>query len=738
MADRFFIAPYDQESGVQTNIRPWLIPDTAFSVLENSYVFRGRVIKRFGSTWLNNNPLLSRLRVSVGVTSGLGVLAGFVPRNALNIPIATPAIGQQFSIDTTIFTVQSLGNPTTLAKTGAATIAEFDTTTGAFNFTGVTANTIVFYYPALPVMGLLTFENTPISDERLIAFDTRFAYEYGTGWNRISGENAPGDATWTGSDIDFFWGASWSGVDPAERVFYVTNFNQTEPNFLRYMIGSTWHSFNPQINNGPDYLFSARIIVPFKNRLVALNTWEGPDLLTQRNFGMRARYSKANASPFAANSWNQDIKGNGNAIDAATMESIVSVEFIKDRLIVFFERSTWELAYTGNQVQPFVWQKINTELGAESTFSVIPFDQVILGIGNVGIHACNGGNVERIDTKIPQEVFVINNVNSGPERVYGIRDYGPEMVYWSFPNTKSTADQPFPNQVLVYNYRTGTWAINDDSITAFGYYQPSEGINWSSELITWDSEITWDEATVSERARQVIAGNQEGFTFVVDFEVHTNASVLQITNAIVSGNNVLLTVIDHNLRANDFIYIERCVWDTGNDLNDQIFKIELIPPTKDTILISVNNYAGNIYFGGGLISRVSQVNITTKQYNFYATKGRNAYVSKVDFLVDKTDAAAYQVNYAVSTSSVPLSQQSINNGTIMGSGTLDTFPYALYPYEESSDRLWHPVYFQADGEVIQFQIIMNDGQMKDTDMRKDDFQLHAMCIHAIPTSQRLQ
>ena len=58
----------------------------------------------------------------------------------------------------------------------------------------------------------------------------------------------------------------------------------------------------------------------------------------------------------------EDLPGFGNAIDAATQEAIVSAEFLKDRLIVYFERSTWELVYTGNQIYPFTWQKINTEL----------------------------------------------------------------------------------------------------------------------------------------------------------------------------------------------------------------------------------------------------------------------------------------------------------------------------------------------------------------------------------------
>jgi len=49
--------------------------------------------------------------------------------------------------------------------------------------------------------------------------------------------------------------------------------------------------------------------------------------------------------------------------DAPTTEAIISVGFIKDRLIVYFETSTYELAATGNGVLPFIWQKLNTEFG---------------------------------------------------------------------------------------------------------------------------------------------------------------------------------------------------------------------------------------------------------------------------------------------------------------------------------------------------------------------------------------
>src|SRR5690606_15469211 len=141
-------------------------------------------------------------------------------------------------------------------------------------------------------------------------------------------------------------------------------------------------------------------------RLLLFNTveaaWDpGTSTYIYTNYTNRCRFSK-NGNPLDADAW-YDLPGfsGGFITNAGTKEAIISVQFIKDRLIVFFERSTWELVYTFSETDPFIWQKINTELGVESTFSGVPFDKVVLGIGNVGIHACNGSNVERVDQKIP-------------------------------------------------------------------------------------------------------------------------------------------------------------------------------------------------------------------------------------------------------------------------------------------------------------------------------------------------
>jgi len=752
--DRFYIGPYDKNSGLRQDVKPFVIPEEAFSQLTNAYVFRGRVRKRFGSRWLSNTQLGTRLRINIGTTDGSGNFTGFVPTNTVtSAPIATPEIGQMFSIGAQVFTVYQLGTPAGMLISGTATVATFNTTTGAVVINGADALTTVYYYPALPVMGLLSAEVPNVNNEPTYAFDTRFSYRYiNGGWERLNGETTPNAAYWLGSNSQFFWGTTWTGANAADKIFFVTNFNIGEfvavnhPFNMRYLtVALSWTDFTPQIDAVPNYLFQAQVLVVFKNRLLAFNTYEGTTAAGSINYQNRVRYSQIGDPTDVVNGWRQDIPGRGNAIDAPTTEAIITVEFIKDRLIVFFERSTWELVYTGNQAYPFSWQQINTELGAESTFSIVPFDKVAIGVGNVGIHACNGSNVERIDSSIPDLVFSLHNDDNGVQRVYGIRDYYVEMIYWTYPDATDSATFPYPNKVLVYNYKTGTWGINVDSITVFGYFQPSVGILWSSTTVFFSSSLIWGSGPSIAKFRQVIAGNQEGFTFLITADDGINSENLQITQMSINNNIITLTVIDHNLN-NDtltdtqFVYLDNIIG-TGNLnlLNQMIFKIIGSTITRNTIDVEYQDAAGTIiagtYAGNGTLASVSKIDIYTKEYNFYANQGRNAAIQKVDFLVDATAGGQVTVDMYTSSSVEPLIPQS--GGALLGTSVLETSPYPTIPYEAHQERLWHPVYFQAEGEYIQFQITQTDAQMLNELVRIADFQLHSIIITGQPTSQRL-
>ena len=836
--DRFMIAPIN--SGQRSDLRPWLIPDDAFQILYNAYVFRGRVRKRFGSYLMNQSvaanvaQLYSRLAIQLPSTDGSGDATG-------NVPGIVYAPGQLFAIANQIYTVQTTGTPVTMLNTGAGT-GTYDTSSGAYVFSGATATSPIYFYPATPVMGFILYEDDMLNNEPVFAFDAQFAYQFTGGfWVRLSSESLAGAATWTGNDSQFFWGYTWRGAFNSEYYLFVVNFNYVTASsaafdYARYWDGAQWNFYYP-ILNGAFRLITARIVLPFKDRLIFLNTVEnnegvnvgttnsstgnfsgtvsgytytpGQQFLvgttvysiisdtagaqamgvtviyntanpnsptpptatfnvstgaiaitghnnnpnavvyflpnstptigsggTQFQYVNRCRYSW-NGNPISANAFVDTIGGGGNYADAPTKEQIVSAEFLKDRLIVYFERSTWELVYTGNEILPFRWQQINTELGAEATFSTVPFDKIIVGVGNVGIHACNGSNVERIDNDIPDDVFNIENNNNGVYRVYGIRDYKVELVYWTFPDDSNATE--YPNRVLVYNYKTGSWAFNIDSITAFGYYQSQPSTVWLNNFTTWEeNEEEWNSGEIESHFRQIIGGNQEGFIFIIDPDISRNAPALQITDiAVFSGDLVLFTVINHNLVSLEYIALENIqgTITAPGGLNDTIYPVYL-PFTADSFLVQIPGLTGD-YNGGGTVARVSNLNIYTKQYNFYVQDGRNAYINKVDFYVDNETDGQVTVDYLVSSAVDPLTDEGFASGAVTGTGALDLSPYALYPFEQGQVRLWHPIYPLAEGECIQLHIYLSEAQIVVPEIAWSDFQLHAMTFYASPTS-RLQ
>lgn len=749
--DRFLIAP--SQTGLQTDMRAWLINDDAWSTLDNAYIFRGRLKKRFGSRLMGSGwssaltePLFSRLRINLGNTDGAGNIAG-------NVPGAIFKVGQLFSVGDEIFTVTVTGAPGVMLTTGASTVHTYDTTTGAYVITGAAAATPLFFYPAEPVMGFTNYEVGAINNFPSYAFDTQFIYVFtGGAWARS------GTAVFHGTNLNFFWTTNYRGATANITSMFTTNFNATigapggndDPMYYTND-GATWASFSPYtiFLTGGNFVQTCRLIVSFKNRLLLLNTIEqataGP---TNTAYVNRCRYSH-NGSPFANNAWLEPNNTNAGStadgagfLDAPTEEQIISAEFIKDRLIVYFERSTWELAYTGNALLPFVWQKLNTELGSESQNSTVPFDREVLTIGNTGVHACNGSNVVRIDNKIPDQIFEIVDKNLGVQRVAGIRDYFVEMVYWCFPSIEQNSANVYPEKVLVYNYKNGAWAFNDESITAFGYFEQQLGTTWTSTTLSWeDANMAWASGTVQAQFRQVIAGNQEGFIFIVDSTVSRNARYLQISAVTQMGPFANLTIIDHTLNDDDYIAIENLQGVTfTNPQSDTpgsyIFQVAFI----DTNTVAVLSTFTGVYTGGGTASRVSNFNFQSKQWNPYVNKGQNVYLARIDFGVQATDAGQVVVDYYPSATELSMVDEGTVTGAIMGNNVLETSPYdpIYYPLEQEQERLWHPVYFQTEGECIQLAIYMNKQQITNPLIAFEDFELEGLVLHTMSVSTRLQ
>lgn len=801
--DRFMIAPIN--TGLQQDVRPWLIMDDGWEYLQNVYCFRGRIRKRFGSLLMGTTQINSRLRINIGNTPG----PVNIPNSGSSIQLQ---IGQMFSVGTDIFYVYRLGNVTTYSTNSGAT-ATINTTVpnNTVTFTGEPAGTAIYWYPALPVMGIAQYESGAINNHPTYAWDTKYVYTWSSiGWER---SGATQNALWHGTNLNFFWVANWQGTltdQSSPPVMLVTNFNATlgtpKPAATDDPIwytpnGSDWYPLNatsemfgmgaanssafyflpaysgtPQTEYTGPFVQTCRIIIAWKNRLLLLNTIENDNANHNGTGNATAYVNRCRFSfygtPFARNAWyepNQsdadtsstavefnNIAAGGGFVDAATEEQIISAEFIKDRLIVYFERSTWELAYSGNEQQPFNWLKINTELGSQSTFSTVPFDQAILTIGNTGIHDCSGSNVKRIDNKIPEEIFEFQTKNNNTLRTVGIRDYVNELTYWTFVSDLESPTQNYPNQILVYNYRNESWALNDDCFTFFGYFEQQTDTTWASSApLTWEqANGTWISGVKQANQRQILAGTPEGFIVRIAADISRNAPSMQITNITFNADyTVTLNIINHNFTDSgsafgfpDYILVENVIADAATmvAINGKIFPVSIINGDLNNIKIGDSAQQplplSGTYAGGGTGTRVSNTQLLSKQFNPYADKDRNVYVQRVDFAVMKTQFGQLTIDYYPSATEVSMIAGGQATQSIMGTSILETTPYdpSLYPLEQYQQRLWHPVYLQSEGNCIQLAMYLSEQQMTNYPVALSEFELEAMTLFCCPTSSRMQ
>lgn len=646
-------------TGVERDIEPWLLPEDAFPNLEDCYLFRGRIQRRRGFIQLGR------------LVSGIGV--------------------------------------------------------------GATFNN-------LPVMGLRTRELTDINEEQLIGFDTIKANRYSNSSKSFIdiSFNQPGNVapfSWTGSDSDFFWTENYLSAFWATNnvLGFQANPIVTNPAFgdgIRFYDGAQWFNFLPQIDS-VNFLMGALLIVAYRNRLVMLNTVEGSAFGTSTRFRQRARWSQngtpyyaAGAVPagqdptfFQVDAWRSDVTGKGGFIDAPTSEAIISAQFFKDTLIVFFERSTWQLRYTGNELLPFIWERINVELGVESTFSMVPFDAGIIGVGNYGIMTCDSTGVKRIDQIIPDEVFNIHNGNDGVKRVYGIRDFTQQLVYWTFPS----ADQNpiFPNRLLIYNYLDGSYAFFNDSFTCFGTFQPFTDTTWADLQIQWQElPQPWSSGQFQSDYPLIVAGNQQGFVFTdINRGPIINDFSLTITGA-TNANPGVITSVNHNLVEGTIIIIDQVVGMT--QLNGNIYRVSK-PITANTFIIQTLDINGNFinvdtttfgaYVSGGFIKVKNNFIIETKRFNPFLQDGDQLRLQNVDFFVETDDDLEF-------TCTVFLDE---NDDTSVEQD-------AVTPRSNFSGKTWIRTYFSVIGQFAQLELTFDDQQMFQTDISNADVTIHAMML----------
>lgn len=571
----------------------------------------------------------------------------------------------------------------------------------------------------------------------------------------------------------------WYDGDP-------TNGNATTPT-LNGNLG--WVNFAPPLSqkafsiadlpSAQYYLVGARLIWPFKDRLLFL----GPIVQTSVS-GAVPMYLKdtiiysQNGTPYYTSSFTnqpsatvdtptnagtvfnpilvpanqtatapayfEDATGFGGFLTAGVDQEIVTLGPNEDVLIVGFTRLQTRLVYTGNDIIPFNFFIINSEFGSGSTFSSITMDKGILTRGSRGFLITSQTGTTRFDLEILDQVFQINLINNGQERVAAHRDYINEWIYFSYPSNQFT--YRFPTQTLQYNYREQSWAIFNESYTTYGSFRVQTGFTWATIGNKFPSWSVWNEPWNAGSSTllqpKVIVGNQQGFVLLRETGTGEGNS-LYIQN--ISGN--IVTSTDHCLNAGDYIVISGAMGTVASQVNGNIFSIGE-PITDDTFTLNPN-IAGGTYIGGGLIQRMYVPFVQTKQFpvswgfarktrlgfqQYLLTTTNNGQITLLIFLSQDFENAYNQGAIVPEPNSV--------NDSLIYSTVLFTCPEStnlgLTPANinlnmltaQFQEQIWHRINTSLIGDTVQLGFTMSDSQMRDTTFSNQfsEIELHGFIL----------
>lgn len=489
------------------------------------------------------------------------------------------------------------------------------------------------------------------------------------------------------------------------------------------------------------YLRGALAGCVFKDRLVFFNTFEGTAGGTAVQFPQRARWCQ-NGTPFfgdaptgqvaSALGWDQTTPGRGGYIDCPTNEFIVAVAQNRDITLVFFERSTYRFVYTGNEVLPFIWQKINDQLGVESTFSPVQFDTYAMGFGLTGIYAATTNDVSRLDERIPYTIFSIRNDNYGPQRVSGNINYYDEVVYFAFaqdPVETGAVNFPYNNRILVYNYINKSFALFKDNVTTFGYiFAGTGGLTWGNADIEWgNADFEWGTSQFNAGYRYSAGGNQKGYIFAYIQNIVQTDPLLNISAVNIA--NEQLTISDHGLGVGDAFRIINAIG--ISDMNDRNYIVSSVVD-NNTITVDLAdgtaiNWSGT-YLGLGEIVKINIYNIVTRDFNAYLSTPISIRVSEIDFLTATTTGGEFVCNLYNNTNmndiinidpAVSLGEvTNIDGVDVSGSNVVITAPQQLLVNTSNQRYIWSPLQTTVTGQSIRLQLTLDQRQIAKYDTSK--------------------
>lgn len=525
-----------------------------------------------------------------------------------------------------------------------------------------------------------------------------------------------------------------------------------------------WVNFSPPLNNTatPTYLVGAKIIIPFKNRLLFFATWTQTST-TAPIYNPNQLVACQNGTVFYANtclppnqtadatSFYQNVVGKGLRLNAPISQEAICVSPTKDMIIVIFENQPLKLYSTGDDTQPFLYQTVSTEFGAQSTFSAIPLDNGVLSIGPYGFAITGENSVARIDLPIPDQVFNIRQDDHGINRVCAIRDWRNEFVYFTFPTNANSASNSsqnawkFPTTTLAFNYRENLWSTFTENYTAYGNFKYNDSYTWAdlgSKFGDWSGwKNPWNFGATQTKYPFIACGNQQGFVMLK--QESTTEEQSQYIKAISingSGLNTIVTITspNHNLNDGDYIVIQNALGMTN--MNDVIFSISVTESLPDTfnLFLTVPQQTTAIpsgtYLGGGTYSRLTNINILTKQFPLGWQEGRQTRLGTQRYLLTTTTTGQITANlYVNQNNNLSANSEEYSPYLPFSNVLLTCFEgNDLNLTQSDQDQIWHRINTSVIGDTVQVGFTLSDAQMRDVNANNEEIELYAIVLSVSP------
>lgn len=693
-------------TGLDRELQPWLLPNDAYVDLLDGYVYRGVTNKRDGysgfANGLKSTYTESRMVHQLGPVNMTGVIDG--ANATFTATLTTPVSRGSVQVDGSN-PVQVLNDDGEGAFTGDGT-GTIDYTSGAVSITFTTppavASTVTItydYFPGLPVMGVMSFYPTN-NLRQLIVADTRYVNRYNPTTDRL--EDISSATPYTGTKTDFWSWVNYATPASVPRLLFA---NGVVGDVIQQYDGTTVAAYTSTFAGGT---LNARQIFNIRDRLVLFQTIEAGTLFPRR---IRISGTGANSDTF------DNTAPGAGFIDIPDNTWFFGAAFNRDDVMFFTEAATWILKYTGNDVTPFILEKIDGSRGSAAAFSVISYLNRTLAASPRGLIISDGYQVERMDNNIPD--FSFNSIDNSNflECFSGFIDEDRD-VYLIYPSQGVIKPPLVPtgssDRILVINFEEDNFAIYRIPLSCMGNFQTAIVILWSdltaaNGFPNWDalSETysNWNSFPYTQGVPIAIGGGHKGEVWKLNaVEAEDNPQRIR-DMSVVDADTVRVTTDWNNYNIGDYIVFEAVEGMT--QINHKQAAIKAIQTNYTEFDVDIQTLGFDAYTEGGIASKTVPFLALSKKLNPWVDQDKKVRCGWIYFYVSVAETILTDENDVA----VPafLDIEVITNDT-----DVDTAPAYQYRVDcsnlpgEIGSKQWVKIWINQTAKFLQFR--MNNNQ----------------------------